>query len=365
VRQYLSINPKDISVIGFYKDGSSKPVNISKSDIVFDNTMSGPQTVVVRTSVGTASFETRVMEFTGITVTSQLKISKVGGPYPRWENVLDIQGVWDQMGTQKINVTDCQVSQFNPGVAGTQTITVTYRGKQASFNVNVVAIESIRIASNPTQTTYYQGEPLVLTGLKVMGQWPGLPEEEVPIIANNISGYNAANKGRQNVTVTYGGKTATFTVEVLDIMGILNGTWVDTGDYYNISNEVIGKRTWTYTFNNGSVTYTYRVDYTGGEKAGTSEQYRITGTYTIDTAPGKSNSSVMTPAVWHGKVTFTRTGGDTQINFPAFWETFTIATNPRIFLVGEVKGTVVWYLYQNVPPPGGSSSTYSGYLVKQ
>jgi len=366
VRQYGAIDPKSITIYGHFKDGSRKPISINKNDISFDNTKPGTQTVNVRTAKDPVSFQIEVMALTGITVTSQPKAFKLGVAVdPKWPG-LEIQGAWDQMGSGKIDIAECQITGLDVNKAGAQTVTVAWKGKQATFNAQVVAMESIKIASNPTKTTYYQGDTLDLAGIRVIGVWPGIGEEAIAVSASDASGFNSANTGRKTITITKNGKTATFTVEVADIIGILNGTWADSSPLWASLEKdapVIGKRTWTYTFNNGSVTYTYKTEYTAGEKAGTTEQYRITGTYTIDTAPGKGDEAVYnTPVVWHGKVTFTRTGGDTSQQYINFqdWSTFGIANNPRIFGQGEITGTVLMYLYG-----GSSNNSMRGHLVKQ
>jgi len=239
VRQYGSIDPKDITVYAFYKDGSRKPLAIIKEYITFDNSKVGRQTVNIRVTGGTASFETEVMALTEITATAQPRAVKLGlAVDSKWPG-LEIQGAWDQMGTAKIDNAECQVTGIDISRAGRQTLTVAYKGKQTTFNTEVVALESIRITSNPAKLTYNYGENLDTTGLKVAAVWPILGEQELSGIhsgsGGGISGYNSQTIGRQTVTITYLGKTATFTVEVVQT---LNGTWVTTG---------VG-----WTFNNGN-----------------------------------------------------------------------------------------------------------------
>jgi membrane-bound inhibitor of C-type lysozyme len=150
------------------------------------------------------------------------------------------------MGNANINTSECQITGYDPNRAGRQTVTVSYQGKTATFNVNVVDLQSIRIASAPTKVTYGYGENLDLSGMRVIGTWPGLPEEAVSISSSNITGFNNQTVGRQTVTVTYRGKTATFNVEVVLT---LNGTWVKRD---NDGGELI------YTFDNGNWTYSLR-----------------------------------------------------------------------------------------------------------
>ena len=102
--------------------------------------------------------------------------------------------------------------------AGAQTVTVNYGGKTATFTVNVqdVTLSGIAIASNPTKTSYYVGDTLDTTGLKLTATYNNGTTQTI------TSGFTCtptalSTAGAQTVTVNYGGKTATFTVNVQDV----------------------------------------------------------------------------------------------------------------------------------------------------
>ena len=99
--------------------------------------------------------------------------------------------------------------------AGVQTVTVNYGGKTATFTVNVqdVTLSGIAVASNPTKTSYYVGDTLDTTGLKLTATYSNGTTQTI------TSGFTCtptalSTAGAQTVTVNYGGKTATFTVNV-------------------------------------------------------------------------------------------------------------------------------------------------------
>ena len=99
--------------------------------------------------------------------------------------------------------------------AGAQTVTVNYGGKTATFAVNVqdVTLSGIAIASNPTKTSYFVGDTLDTTGLKLTATYNNGTTQTI------TSGFTCtptalSTAGAQTVTVNYGGKTATFTVNV-------------------------------------------------------------------------------------------------------------------------------------------------------
>ena len=311
VRQFGTIDPKDITVYALYQDESRKQYSLSRNEITFDSSKVGRQTVNVRVQGAfTASFETEVMELTGITVSAQPPAIKVGvGINDSWPG-LEIQGVWDQMSSDKINNAECQITGLNVFREGSQTITVAWNGKQTTFDVNVVDMASLRITTNPTKTTYYQGEPLVLTGIRAVGVWQGLPEETISISLSDVTGYNPQTVGRQTLTASKNGRTATFTVEVLDIRSILNGTWAaDVDGWLEVGQE--------FTFNNGSYIFKYS---NGGTPA------QVNGTYTVTNTNGTLNAA-FTPEL------------------PRFrWRSFTVETNPMLPSGRRVTGTVLHVL---------------------
>ena len=107
----------------------------------------------------------------------------------------------------------CDVSTLS--TAGAQTVTVNYGGKTATFTVNVqdVTLSGIAIASKPSKTSYYVGDTLDTTGLKLTATYSNGTTQTI------TSGFTCtptalSTAGVQTVTVNYGGKTATFTVNV-------------------------------------------------------------------------------------------------------------------------------------------------------
>ena len=102
--------------------------------------------------------------------------------------------------------------------AGAQTVTVSYGGKTATFTVNVqdVTLSGIAIASNPTKTSYFVGDTLDTTGLKLTATYNNGTTQTI------TGGFTCtptalSTAGAQTVTVNYGGKTATFAVNVQDV----------------------------------------------------------------------------------------------------------------------------------------------------
>ena len=139
--------------------------------------------------------------------------------------------------------------------AGVQTVTVNYGGKTATFTVNVqdVTLSGIAIASSPSKTSYYVGDTLDTTGLKLTATYSNGTTQTI------TSGFTCTptaltSAGVQTVTVNYGGKTATFTVNVQDVTlsGIAIASSPSKTSYYvGDTLDTTGLKL-TATYNNGT-----------------------------------------------------------------------------------------------------------------
>ena len=226
VRQGQDINPEDIMVWGIYGDAGRKQVNLNSSNIVFNKHTPGPQTVRIRVSNKEVSFQTEVMPLCTLAVASQPSTItfRQGQEAPTTWPGLEIRGEWDSMGSDRIDFASCTFSGYNKDQSGRQAIMVSFEGATTAFNVEVRSLTSIKIAQPPLKLTYGPGESLNLTGLSVVGVWEGLPEQEIAITTNDVTGFNAAMAGTQTLTVTKDGRTATFNVEVVLPDPALNGS---------------------------------------------------------------------------------------------------------------------------------------------
>jgi hypothetical protein len=78
---------------------------------------------------------------------------------------------------------------------------------------------------------YAVGEDLDLIGLVITGTYSDETTKAETVSASNISGYDANTVDEQTVTVTVGGKTATFTVTVSEpLLGLADLASANGGD---------------------------------------------------------------------------------------------------------------------------------------
>ncbi|MBR6620679.1 MAG: bacterial Ig-like domain-containing protein [Clostridia bacterium] len=118
-------------------------------------------------------------------------------------------------GTTETITTGFTCSPTKLATAGKQTITVSYGGKTCTFDVTVKAVELVKIEVKtlPTKTEYFVGDTLDTTGLTLTATYNnGTTETITSDFTCSPTKLNTA--GKQTITVTYGGKTCTFDVEV-------------------------------------------------------------------------------------------------------------------------------------------------------
>ncbi len=79
-----------------------------------------------------------------------------------------------------------------------------------------VLVQSITMATQPHKREYVVGQELDITGGRVKVVFDNASEEFIDLVSDMVSGYDKNTLGMQTLTVTYKGKTTTYTVTVID-----------------------------------------------------------------------------------------------------------------------------------------------------
>ena len=206
-----------------YSDDTFTEVDMLSAEVEvtgYDSNQVGNQTITISYEGHTTTFEVEVRnEVTGISVkTTPSKTSYVV------EEELDLTGgvitvSYEDGTTTEVNMTSDEVTAtgYNSNQLGNQTITVSYEGHTATFNVTVRnEVREIGIASAPTKTTYIRGEELELAGGVISVTYVDGSTENVDMTSEEVevTGYNSTQLGTQTITVSYEEHTAQFEVEV-------------------------------------------------------------------------------------------------------------------------------------------------------
>jgi|GEM_PF-797560 len=132
--------------------------------------------------------------------------------------------------------------------AGVRSLVVRVEGVEAEQTVEVqmiIQLESIAVTAPPAKTEYFVGQPLDLDGLVVTGIYSDGSELVLPVTMNHISGFDSsAPATEQVVTVTYEGRTATFTVDIVEpvlkaLKVTVKGEVVEYGDELEHERELV------------------------------------------------------------------------------------------------------------------------------
>jgi len=96
------------------------------------------------------------------------------------------------------------------------SVTITYKGKITTQSITVVenSIQIIYVTNPPAKTRYYEGENFIADGMVVEAKH--LNGKTRIITGYEISDGDALELGQTSVTITYGDKTTTQTIEVLE-----------------------------------------------------------------------------------------------------------------------------------------------------
>jgi hypothetical protein len=217
----LSVEGGKINVT--YTTGDPAEIDLTEADKIegFDTKSAGDKTITVTYLEKTATFTVTVNAVEVESVAIKAAPAKVeyteGEEFSAEGGIITVK--YNNGKTEDVNITKEMVSGFDASKTGSQTLTVTYEGLTAVFNVTVKAeavekeIVSIEVKA-PSKVEYTAGEELTVEGGVVVVKYNIGEPEEVAMTSEMVSGFVKDNAGTQTLTVTYSGKSATFEVVV-------------------------------------------------------------------------------------------------------------------------------------------------------
>ena len=227
-QNYKYGEPLDITggTIEIVKSSGTKTIPITESMVKeldgseFDSTKLGTRNLNVTYGGITKTYEVTVSDYVvGITLIPPTKTKYQYGESLNLTGGTVQKIMASNAVTTAVALTDSSVnvSAFNPNQIGTQVINVTYEGFTKNFGVIVEdSIQSIEIKTKP-KVSYKYGEELDVTGGEInVIRSSGVTT--VAITKSMVSGYNPETLGNQELTVTYEGKQAKYTVDVQDFI---------------------------------------------------------------------------------------------------------------------------------------------------
>lgn len=215
VKDTLNVSGGEIEL--FYNNGDVSIVSLTNNMISgFNNSKVGTQTLTVTYEGKTCNYDVEVIAKSLVSIAVTTKPSKLS--YLEGKDKLNVSGgivtlYYDNDTRDTVNLNSDMVAGFNNAIVGEQNLTVTYKGKTTSFSITITpkTTTSISIISKPNKLTYLEGENFETAGLVVKAYY----NNDTSSVVNDytISGYSSS-VGTKTITVSYGGKTTTFTVTV-------------------------------------------------------------------------------------------------------------------------------------------------------
>lgn len=221
--EYMVGDPLDFTggrVKVVYASGNEEWLDITQSMVSgADMTQTGEQTVTVTVNGASDTYQINVAErpaVSSVTIESQPTLQKfaIGTAF-------DFTGAKAKISyangkSEIVDITYEMTTGGNINHIGKQTITYTFEGISATFEVEVVGVslEKIEITALPEKTNYIEGQKLDLTGMVVTAVMSN-GEKTVLKEGYTVSGYSV-EAGEYTITVSYFGKTAHFSVTVAE-----------------------------------------------------------------------------------------------------------------------------------------------------
>jgi len=133
-----------------------------------------------------------------------------------------VKATYSDGTTEVIDNSKLGINGFDSETAGEKTVTVSFQEKTDEFTVTVYQedmlpdIDSIKVITLPTKTHYNLGEDFDPAGMVVTVTYLDGTTAVITNYATDTSGYDKTIVGHHTITVTYGGKTDEFSVNVID-----------------------------------------------------------------------------------------------------------------------------------------------------
>ncbi|WP_170932676.1 bacterial Ig-like domain-containing protein [Desulfosporosinus sp. FKB] len=315
-----SLHISGMVVTGTYSDNNTKTESITTADVSgFDSSApEASQTLTVTVGGKTTTYTIEIqaapvaLQSIAITTPAAKLIYTVG-------DSLDISGMivtgtYSDNSTKTESISAADVSGFDSSAPeASQTLTVTVGGKSTTYTIEIqaapVALQSIAITTPAAKLIYTVGDSLDISGMVVTGTYSDNSTTQEAITLANVTGFDSsAPEASQTLTVTVGGKTTTYTIEIQAapviatlvsittpsaITGVANGT-AKTASALGLPSTV------TMVTGSGNVqaNVTWDVDSCSYNASSTSAQtFTVSGTATLPTGVVNTNNVPLTTGI--------------------------------------------------------------------
>ena len=286
-----ALDSTGLTLTGTYNNGKTETITTGFTCSALDSSSAGQKTITVTYQGLTTTFTVTVVSVNLVSVAVKTMPNKTsyftGEAFD--QTGLTLTATYNNGKTETIS-TGISCTGFSSATAGQKTITASYAGKSTTFTVEVKAIvpTGITVKTAPNKTEYFVGDSYDGTGLVVNVVYNNGTNKDITT-GFTTSGFSSASAGKNTVTVSYEGFTATFdvTIKAVELTGIEiakqpNKTTFNTGDELDTTGLVL-----TLKYNNGTTGTTDKGYTVSGYDTNTAGEQTITVTYQGFTATYK------------------------------------------------------------------------------
>ncbi len=213
------------TVTATYSDESTKDVTAEATFAGFDSATAGTKTITVTFEGKTATFDVTVTAPV-VTLESIAVAADAKKEYTVGEDFVKpvVTATYSDGSTKAVEAT---FAGYDLATAGTYTVTATFEGKTATYEITVTApvvtLESIAVAAD-AKKDYAYGDEFVKP--VVTATYSDETTKDVTAEAT-FAGFDANKPGKQTITVTFEDKTATYEVTVAEPAKVVKEIYVD------------------------------------------------------------------------------------------------------------------------------------------
>ena len=207
-----------LSVTANYDDGTDDivtPTSVSTPNM----STAGQKTVTVTyTEGGVTKTATYTITVNAVTLTS-IEVSNAKTAYYVGDTFVKptVTATYSNGSTSDVT-NSATFSGYNLSNAGNQTVTVSYTNgttKTTSYSITVTAVVVTSLEISGAKTSFNVGDTFSFGGT-VTGHYNNGTTQDVTASAS-FSGYDMSTAGNQTVTVSYGGQTTTYSINVKSV----------------------------------------------------------------------------------------------------------------------------------------------------
>lgn len=229
IQQYEELNLEGGVILIKYSDETTSEIEMTNAQVEvegFDNKEIGIKTIIVKYQNKSATFTVEVVE--KMVQDIEIKNMPIQLEYVLNYEQLDLRGgtilvKYNDQTVQEIEMINSQVTAFgfDNSKLGEQMIVLKYAEKTTNFSIKIIdkSIISISVKQKPLKIKYIQNyEQLCLDGGVLLIKYNDETEKEVELSNSQIilSGFDNSKLGQQLIVVSYGNKTTTFQIEIIE-----------------------------------------------------------------------------------------------------------------------------------------------------